>query len=277
MSAIDCSACTDLKTYAPEFSINGVTDNVAASLKNNTGFNPALTVLHENCEDLNDANDCLIGRMGDEIKAYDNCDWKEFMGKFIPNLYEMLKADIMSQCGTITRIENLCDAVQGLYQALRGVPRPSEYIFLTPSDTFRQKVKSTHATDDAYPSLVMGKANVTMCDTSGAIQGFYFTVSGKNSAAGWQGFQVVEALSVGDVLGYLDMSQVVPKYFTESVFRVWANGAVIHPWATLNADTVPTLLISLQDDGRAELRIRGFVGSSRTGGLWNALPFVNIF
>lgn len=107
MSNIDCNACNDLREYAPEFAQNGVTSTVATSLQNNTGFNPNLTVLHEDCEDLNDANDCLIGRMDQEIEAYEMCDWKEFMHKFLPNLYDMLKAIIASICGLWIQVDRL--------------------------------------------------------------------------------------------------------------------------------------------------------------------------
>lgn len=105
MSNKDCNACRDLQDYAPEFALNGVTTKVAKSLQNNTGFNSSLTVLHDDCEDLNDANDCLIGNMEDEIEAYEMCDWKDYMRKFVGNLYEMLKAIIAAICGLWLRIE----------------------------------------------------------------------------------------------------------------------------------------------------------------------------
>ena len=54
-----CEACRNLQEYAPEFVLNGVTENVENSLKNNTGFNPSSG--HDDCQDLNDANDCLVG------------------------------------------------------------------------------------------------------------------------------------------------------------------------------------------------------------------------
>lgn len=107
MSNIDCSACTELNEYGGEFLTKGVTNTVATSLKNNTGLNPSLSVLHKNCEDLNDVNDCLIGRLQGEVKAYDVCDWKKFMAKSLPNFYEMLKAMIASQCGLWARVKKL--------------------------------------------------------------------------------------------------------------------------------------------------------------------------
>lgn len=97
MSQPFCGSCTELKEYAPSFTVNGVTDAVAKSLRNNTGL--VKSNKHNNCEDLNDVNDCLIGRMAQEVDAYDVCDWKQFMKKFTGNLYEVLKAMIASECG----------------------------------------------------------------------------------------------------------------------------------------------------------------------------------
>lgn len=99
----DCNACEDLRQNSAEFVQNGVTDNVCASLKNNTGFNPSSG--HDDCTDLHNANDCLVGNMEDEIEAYDVCDWKEYMKKFVPNVWTTLKAIICSICGLWIKLE----------------------------------------------------------------------------------------------------------------------------------------------------------------------------
>ena len=104
MSKIDCNSCQELRDNAPEFVQNGVTDRVCNSLKNDTGFNPSLSVTRTDCEDLDAANDCLIGELDDQIEAYDVCDWKKFMHKLLPNLYELLKAMICAICGIWTMI-----------------------------------------------------------------------------------------------------------------------------------------------------------------------------
>lgn len=108
MSELNCGACADLRENAPEFVANGVTENVADSLMVNTGFNPNLEVLHDNCTDLNNANDCLIGLMPKEIEGYDNCDWKAFTKRFLNNLYEVNKAMLASMCGLWTNAESMC-------------------------------------------------------------------------------------------------------------------------------------------------------------------------
>lgn len=108
--AINCSSCNDLRENAPEFVLNGVTDTVCTSLKNDTGFNPSNDTT--DCDDLNDANDCLIGNMEDEVEAYDVCDWKEFMKRFIPNVYNVIKAMICAICGLWCNFHALVTALQ---------------------------------------------------------------------------------------------------------------------------------------------------------------------
>lgn len=97
MSQQSCSACNDLREYAPEFVLNGVTDNVADHLTKDEGLSGAND--HNDCEDLLDVNDCLIGNMLDELDGYEVCDWKDFMAAFIGNMYETIKAMVYSQCG----------------------------------------------------------------------------------------------------------------------------------------------------------------------------------
>lgn len=115
---IDCSACTDLKEFAPDFVQNGVTNTVCNSLKNDTGLNPTLTTLHNDCDDLDTANDCLIGMMDKEIEAYDVCDWKEFMHKFIPNIHQLTKAEICAICGLWTTAHDLNDKTDALCELI---------------------------------------------------------------------------------------------------------------------------------------------------------------
>lgn len=101
---VDCNACSDLNKNASAFMQNGVTTAVCNSLKNDTGFNPSLTVQHTDCEDLDDATDCLIGMMEKEINSFELCDWKKFMKLFINNLTQLLKAIICAICGIWTNI-----------------------------------------------------------------------------------------------------------------------------------------------------------------------------
>lgn len=97
MSQQSCSACNDLREYAPDFVLNGTTDEVGEHLMNDDGLSAADG--HTDCDDLMDVNDCLIGNMIDELDGYEVCDWKDYMAAFIGNLYETIKAMVYSQCG----------------------------------------------------------------------------------------------------------------------------------------------------------------------------------
>ena len=107
MKNVDCGACAELREDAPGFVKNGVTKAVCNSLKNNTGFSSSNG--NNDCEDLDNANDCLIGMMEQELNSFDVCDWKDFMREFIPNLHQIIKAQICAMCGQWTKIENFED------------------------------------------------------------------------------------------------------------------------------------------------------------------------
>lgn len=110
----NCDACSDLQENSADFVQNGVTDAVCTSLKNDTGFNPSSD--NDDCTDLNNANDCLIGNMEDEIDSYDMCDWKEYMRNFVHNLWNVLKAMICSMCGLWTDVEKHECELQHVYE-----------------------------------------------------------------------------------------------------------------------------------------------------------------
>lgn len=123
MSELNCSACSELREHASDFIVNGVTDNVCASLKNNTGFNPSDA--NDDCEDLDLANDCLIGNMAEEIDAYDVCDWKEYMKKFVPNVWTMFKALICAICGIWENITELWSFSKDICEKVDQIVTPS--------------------------------------------------------------------------------------------------------------------------------------------------------
>ncbi|MGL4695173.1 hypothetical protein [Enterococcus larvae] len=104
-----CSACEGLKEYAPNFVVNGITDKECNSLQNDTGLNPDLAPKHNNCQDMNDMLDCLVGTLQDKLPAYDVCDWKEYMDQLMTNLYNMQKALICSDCGQWKKIHEIED------------------------------------------------------------------------------------------------------------------------------------------------------------------------
>lgn len=96
-NTISCEACEEIRQNDPSFVVNGLGDTECASLQNNTGLSPSSG--NDDCEDLNNLNDCLVGNMATEVDAYDVCDWKTFMKKFIPNVWTTLKGIICAICG----------------------------------------------------------------------------------------------------------------------------------------------------------------------------------
>lgn len=114
MSDINCNACNELKSTSPNFAQNGITNTECTSLAADTGLNPSLNPKHNDAEDLHDMNDCLIGRPANELEDFDVCDWQDFMAKFIPNLYEMIKGIICALGGIWTYIHNLLSRVASL-------------------------------------------------------------------------------------------------------------------------------------------------------------------
>lgn len=242
MSTINCDACNELREYAPEFVQNGVTNRVSTSLKNDTGFNPSLTVAHKDCEDLNDANDCLIGRMGQELEAYEVCDWKEYMAKFMPNLYELLKADIAADCGQWTNIHNLwsrtdrlCTSVDGLFGIIGG-SGAKDHKF-TPTELFREKFWAWLNKDDGsgerdditeyyFPTFQAEIRQGYGCNVSRRLQTwriqlglFGGTIWPRTAGAG------CKDLEIGDVLGYINKSDLVPNDLTERTWQSLMRGA----------------------------------------------------
>lgn len=143
MSKINCDSCDNLRENAPEFVQNGVTENICTSLQNNTGLNPSLSTLHNDAQDMHDVNDCTIGRMAQELEAYDVCDWKEYMRKLVPNLYEYNKANNCVDAGQWEQIEALndnaellCKSIDNLLSLIRGNSPKHHY------GTFAQIIKN---------------------------------------------------------------------------------------------------------------------------------------
>ena len=116
---IECTVCDELVEIAPDLATyGGITDTMCNSLKNDTGLNPSLTVLHRDCEDFDKMNDCLIGRPDADLERYESCEWRKFMHKWIPNVHTMFKGLICAICGIWANIHSLWDT---LNRALRRI------------------------------------------------------------------------------------------------------------------------------------------------------------
>ena len=118
---VDCTACDELREHAPDFVQYGMTEKICASLKNDTGLNPDASDVHDDCEDLNMANECLIGRLDDEVESYDTCDWKKFMHKFLPNLHQLLRAFICVICGLWTNVHALWAEIKKIWAEIDDI------------------------------------------------------------------------------------------------------------------------------------------------------------
>lgn len=224
MSQPSCDACTELREYAPEFVMNGVTDNVCASLGNNTGLNPALSPRHTNCEDMKDVVDCLIGRKVQELEKLDVCDWKDFMSGFGPNLYETLKAMVCGDCGQWTRIENICNSIDNLLNLIMGGRGAQHYS--TPTALIAQKMSGKYfapGKDDVATDVVVAMyADIKSgagCNTSRRLARISFAFAPTTPAPSYSNrwhFDIESSLDSGDILGYFRKSDLVPTYVTES-------------------------------------------------------------
>lgn len=110
MAEVHCAACEDIKQNVPEFVANGFTEEMCASMKNDTGLKAS--VGHNDCTDLDNLNDCLIGNMETQVESYDVCEWKDFIKPFINNLWTTLKAMICAICGIWTNIHSLWETIR---------------------------------------------------------------------------------------------------------------------------------------------------------------------
>ena len=151
MSNYDCTACTKLREDAPDFVANGVTEAVCESLADDTGLDASNG--NNDATDLHTANDCLIGRMQDEIDSYDLCDWKEFMKLYIGNHYEMDKAIICALGGVWELLHKLIEALGG---SGGKIPVMRRYRVTVPASAFGKVWRVTdHVQQNSYPDPEM--------------------------------------------------------------------------------------------------------------------------
>lgn len=132
MANYNCDACDQIRSTDPNLLVNGFTDTECTSLKNNTGLNPSSG--HDDCDDLNNLNDCLVKSMDTEINSYNACSWKEFMKLFIGNLWTTLKAIICAVCGIWTNIKNIWNRITIIENKLASLDSevaamPHEFLF----------------------------------------------------------------------------------------------------------------------------------------------------
>lgn len=114
-----CSACEELRQEVPELICNGFDDEMCSSLSNDSGLSP--TSGHNDCTDLNNLNDCLVGNEEKEVDLYEVCDWKTFMKQFIGNLWVFNKSVICAICGIWANIHNLWNKIAEILQQIADI------------------------------------------------------------------------------------------------------------------------------------------------------------
>lgn len=114
MAVVDkdiCKACEDLESYAPDFVIKGVTDQMCSNLEANQGL---MNKGRKNCTDLHNANDCLIGGVAEKAQSYDPCKPNQAVEDLAKNVMHVFDMLICSDCGQWEQIEALWDAINDL-------------------------------------------------------------------------------------------------------------------------------------------------------------------
>ena len=206
MSRLACDACDNLRENAADFVNAGVTSAICDSLHDNTGLNPNLSPLHQNEEDLHDANDCLIGTMDEQVEMYQACDWKEYMHKFVRNLYETLKAIICWLGGLQDRQNDICATVDALVDI--GI-EDVEDIYCTLNT-------NVIVADGSRPgaSLRVKCARKTAYNCDGSERKLFLL--GLDASAGLD----ATGLSVGDTMATVTRSQLCPTHMSDAWFDV---------------------------------------------------------
>ena len=231
MSNIDCGACNDLREYAPHFVQNGITDTECNSLKNDTGLNPSLATLQTDCEDLNDVNDCLVGRMDGELEAYEVCDWKKFMHKFIPNLYETIKGIICSICGLWTKshdlddkTDRLCTSIDALLGLIRG-SYPTPHYGTWTDDGYASLHNGEEWDKDKFkPILYADILDGFGCNDNRRLGRWTLGIGYSENTYPRNPFFYMQNYRVGDIWAYWRKSDIVPTYMSEARWESLMRG-----------------------------------------------------
>ena len=110
-----CKTCEDLQQYSPDFVANGVTDGMCSNLESNTGL---MNNGRENCTDLHNANDCLIGGIAEKATSYNPCDPNKMIEDLAKNTMHVIDMLICSDCGQWNEIKKIWDEIQKIWDAI---------------------------------------------------------------------------------------------------------------------------------------------------------------
>lgn len=297
MSDIPCNACDDLKTYAPDFVVNGVTDAVCAALQNDQGLNASNG--RNNATDLQTAIDCLIGVLVSAIETYDVCDWQDFMKQFLSNNYELLSALICNEKGQWNQIhtinaflDQICPTIDNIFKLIRGNKPKSHYGTWTQDfiDVATGQYIPSGSGYDPTPTLDKFVPNFRCeiregagCNATKRLGTYYidYTWLDHHSPYIWA-WGLSQALTDGDVIGYVPRSAVPETdmplskwkgvlsstaiwdwgYMGDALFKVRTRGYTIIDGVAFNSD-----LASYGEDTLCVIA-GPFIGGTAVGGLW---------
>lgn len=110
-----CKTCKDLQVYSPDFVLKGVTDQMCENLKANTGL---MNKGRENCTDLHNANDCLIGGIAEKAISYNSCNPNKMIEDLAKNTMHVIDMLICSDCGQWNEIKKIWDEIQKIWDAI---------------------------------------------------------------------------------------------------------------------------------------------------------------
>lgn len=115
-----CKTCEDLQQYSPDFVANGVTDEMCSNLESNTGL---MNNGRENCTDLHNANDCLIGGIAEKATSYNPCDPNKMIEDLAKNTMHVIDMLICSDCGQWNEIKKIWDEIQKIWDAIEELQK----------------------------------------------------------------------------------------------------------------------------------------------------------
>lgn len=128
MALAGCGACSDLRTYALRFMIEGINEATCNSLKQNTGLNPEVSPQHNNCDDLTDLNACLMDSLVGELKKADHCEWEEFMKILLKNFRTLNDVMVCNECGQWIEIDKLWEEISKIWEEISKIWKAIEDI-----------------------------------------------------------------------------------------------------------------------------------------------------
>lgn len=174
----NCESCEELRHLDADMIVNGFDEENCASFQNDTGLVP--TSGNNDATDLKLMNDCLIGNMDDEVEAYDVCDWKAFMHKFLPNLWTVLAAIICALQGLWTNVHkiwedlakvwnnitNIWNDLDGVHQSITII---NQQIATMPKNLLYADVAMVATIQPGYPSGEVNRVNIPCGRSDGYI------------------------------------------------------------------------------------------------------------